>query len=165
MVDNTVNDVLNINVDGSNTQLYEFNKNYISYISQCTGNNSSLSSTGNCISLYRKLTDFDTEISSSMSDSSILNIINNPSSYLQSVYKGNFPAGSLTTNDKHDKIIQDYGNVAKQRTDLDAKLRELYDIPGSKSLDYKYNYDSTVYSGILLTIIASGFIYYTFTKL
>ena len=161
MADNTVNDNLNNFADGSNKQLYEFNKNYISYISQCTGNNASSSSTGNCPSLYRKLTEVDANLSTLTS--SVTSI--DRSGLLRNYYNNKPPAGSLTTNDQHGKIMQDYGNVAKQRTDLDAKLRELYDIPGSKSLDYKYNYDSTVYSGILLTIIASGFIYYTFTKL
>ena len=161
MADNTVNDSLNNFADGSNKQLNEFNKNYISYISQCTGNNVPLSSTSNCTALYQKLSEIDTSLSTLTSG--VIGL--NQSGSLQNYYNNKPPAGSLTTNDKHDKIIQDYDNVTKQRSDLDAKLRELYDIPGSKSLDYRYNYDSTVYSGILLTIIASGVIYYTFTKL
>jgi len=64
-------------------------------------------------------------------------------------------------------IRSQYPEIVKQRTQLDAKLRGLYDIPGSKlsSLDSRLNYDATMYSGILLTALASMLIYYTFTKL
>lgn len=163
MADNTVNDAFNRFADGSNEELIEFNKNYISYISQCTGNNAKTPQSNSCTELFGKLTVVDTGVST-LKDS--ITSYNNPKSSLLEIGYGNKPsAGALTTNDQYNKVIQDYGNVTKQRSDLDAKLRELYDIPGSKSLDFKYNYDSTVYSGILLTIIASGIIYYTFTKL
>jgi hypothetical protein len=64
-------------------------------------------------------------------------------------------------------IRSQYPEIVNQRTQLDAKLRDLYDIPGSKlsSLDSRLNYDATMYSGILLTALASMLIYYTFTKL
>jgi hypothetical protein len=64
-------------------------------------------------------------------------------------------------------IKSTYPEMVKLRLDLDAKLRDLYDIPGSKysSLDVRYNYDSTMYTGILLTVMASALLYYTFTKL
>lgn len=64
-------------------------------------------------------------------------------------------------------IKSQYPEIVNQRTQLDAKLRDLYDIPGSKlsSLDSRLNYDATMYSGILLTALASMLIYYTFTKL
>jgi len=155
MADNTVNNALNNAADEQNTRLYNFNKNYISYISQCTGNNAKTPESSTCSTLYTNLTTVDSTISA----------LKNSNPFSSISYGASPPKGSLTTNDNHDKIIQDYGNVTKKRTDLDAKLKELYDIPGSKSLDFKYNYDSTVYSGILLTIIASGVIYYTFTKL
>ena len=161
MADNYINDNLNQYTDTNNQKLYEFNKNYISYISQCTGNNAQSPSTNECSALLGKLSTFDRDLSSYIGD-----INNNPPKLiLQNLYGNKASAGSLTTNNNHDKIIQQYGIVTKQRSDLDAKLRELYDIPGSKSLDFKYNYDSTIYSGILLTIIASGVVYYTFTKL
>ena len=157
MADNTVNDELNKAADEQNERLYNFNKDYISYISQCTGNNAKTPESFDCTTLYTKLTAVNTAISG-IKDS-------NPFGSIRTNYGSNLPKGSLTSNNQYNKIIQDYGDVTKQRSDLDVKLRELYDIPGSKSLDFKYNYDSTVYSGILLTIIASGFIYYTFTKL
>jgi len=78
---------------------------------------------------------------------------------------------NLQTGDQYDAsynfIKTQYPEIVKLRTDLDAKLRDLYDIPGSKysSLDAQYNFDSTMYSGILLTVMASAFLYYTFTKL
>uniref|UniRef100_A0A6C0HTJ1 Uncharacterized protein n=1 Tax=viral metagenome TaxID=1070528 RepID=A0A6C0HTJ1_9ZZZZ len=51
------------------------------------------------------------------------------------------------------------------RNDLDKKLRELYNDPGSISLNHLNDYDSTIYSGLLITVIASSLIFYAFTKL
>jgi hypothetical protein len=68
-------------------------------------------------------------------------------------------------NNAYSKLVTDYSDMVKMRADLDQKLRELYDIPGSKSLDYRYNLDSTIYSGILVTIIASAVVFYAFTRL
>jgi len=163
MTDNTINNKLNASADFINKGLYDFNQNYILYISQCTGNNAKQATSSVCASLYGNLITYQTNVNQLPDE---YHTYNTPLS-IQGLYDGaNFlPAGSLTTNDQHDNIMKEYDNVTKKRTDLDAKLKELYDIPGSKSLDYKYNYDSTVYSGILLTIIASGVIYYTFTKL
>jgi len=53
----------------------------------------------------------------------------------------------------------------KLRNDLDEKLRELYNDPGSIKLNHSPDYDSTIYSGLLITIIASSLIFYAFTKL
>jgi len=69
-------------------------------------------------------------------------------------------------NEGYKRIINSHNTIIETRDILDSKLKELYDIPGSSiSLDYRYNYDATIYSGILLTVLASGLIYYTFTKL
>ena len=58
-----------------------------------------------------------------------------------------------------------YPQVLSTRAKLDMKLRDLYDIEGSRSIEQQYIFDGTIYSGVLLTILASALVYYTFTKL
>jgi hypothetical protein len=58
-----------------------------------------------------------------------------------------------------------YPNLLQTRANLDMKLRDLYEIDGSISLDQQNKFDGTIYSGVLLTILASALVYYTFTKL
>jgi len=144
------NDTLNKFINNNNAAIYQFNKAYTDYISQCIVNNGDinkcdnlLSSINNQVNLYR------------------INYFNPTDQLLKAVTS----SGTIYKNDQHQQIMQKYKDLSIQRTELDNKLKELYDIPGSKSLDYKYNYDSTIYSGILVTIIASGIIYYTFTRL
>lgn len=145
---------LNLFADANNSALYQFNKDYANYVAQCVTKDGDSTT---CSGLLQNINNYVTDYNNNVIIPVKTAISGNPSI--------NSLPGSLTTNNQHDNIMQHYDTVTKKRTDLDAKLRELYDIPGSKSLDYKYNYDSTVYSGILLTIVASGIIYYTFTKL
>jgi hypothetical protein len=69
------------------------------------------------------------------------------------------------TTDYHDSIVRDYDNVTKLRNDLDIKLKQLYDPENSKIVDFKYSYDSTIYSGILISALATSLLYYIFTEL
>jgi hypothetical protein len=77
--------------------------------------------------------------------------------------------GVLTSTSKYrddnNKIETQNLENNKLRNDLDKKLRELYNDPGSISLNHSLDYDSTIYSGLLITIIASSLIFYAFTKL
>ena len=67
--------------------------------------------------------------------------------------------------DDNNKIETQNLENNKLRNDLDKKLRELYNDPGSISLNHSLDYDSTIYSGLLITVIASSLIFYAFTKL
>jgi len=70
-----------------------------------------------------------------------------------------------TYNNNKDTIRRDYINLNHDRDDLDKKLRDLYNIPGYNSAEAKLDYDSTLYAGVIITIIASSLVYYAFTKI
>ena len=73
---------------------------------------------------------------------------------------------SINFNSVRGNIIGNvYPSLLNTRADLDKKLRDLYEIDGSLSLDQQNRFDGTIYSGILLTVLASALVYYTFTKL
>jgi hypothetical protein len=58
-----------------------------------------------------------------------------------------------------------YSNIQQQRTELDNKLLNLYSTQGSiPDMIYREN-DSTIYSNLLWTILATSLVYYVFTKL
>ena len=65
----------------------------------------------------------------------------------------------------HYNIIGDYDNVINLRRDLDMKVKQLYDPENSKIADFKYSYDSTIYSGIIVSALATSMLYYIFTEL
>jgi hypothetical protein len=69
-------------------------------------------------------------------------------------------------NDSYDYVTKTYNSdVLKMRGELDAKMRELYATPDSRMFEYKQSYDSTIYAGILWTILATTGLYFVFTKL
>ena len=139
--------------------LYLFNNEYAFYVSNCNNKAGTTIPDGAQNTNRKNCTELLIDINANKDK--IINYTNtatngfNPKP-LQSV--GNY-------KDNNNKIASDYSNLTNMRTDLDEKLRELYDVPGSQSLDYRYNLDSTIYSGILVTIAATALIYYTFTKL
>lgn len=65
----------------------------------------------------------------------------------------------------HNNILSDYDKVIKLRYDLDMKVKQLYDPENSKIADFKYSYDSTIYSGIIISALATSMLYYIFTEL
>jgi hypothetical protein len=65
----------------------------------------------------------------------------------------------------HTIIVSDYDKVTKLRNDLDMKVKQLYDPEKSKIVDFKYSYDSTIYSGIIISALATSLLYYIFTEL
>jgi hypothetical protein len=65
----------------------------------------------------------------------------------------------------HTNIVNDYDKVVNLRNDLDMKVKQLYDPEKSKIVDFKYSYDSTIYSGIIISALATSLLYYIFTEL
>jgi hypothetical protein len=137
--------------------LYLFNNEYTYYVSKCTNKQDNFvpdtinNPTADCKSYLDNLNiDKQKIIDYTSNDNAIIGQGLNSSV--------NYKSNNIILSDNYSKLIN-------MRTDLDEKLRELYDVPGSKSLDYRYNLDSTVYSGILVTIVATAVIYYTFTRL
>lgn len=78
---------------------------------------------------------------------------------------GNLQSVSDFNNIRGNIIGNVYPSLLATRSDLDKKLRDLYEIDGSISLDQQNRFDGTIYSGILITVLASALVYYTFTKL
>ena len=82
---------------------------------------------------------------------------------------------SSITNDKsaYDPALSDpitsinssYNDMTQLRSGLDLKLQQLYNIDNSIPNLYQSQLDSTVYSGVLWTILATTLIYYVFIKL
>jgi hypothetical protein len=63
-------------------------------------------------------------------------------------------------------IKQTYNNdIIKLRNELDTKMKELYLTPDSRMYEYKNTYDSSIYTGILWTVLATTGLYFVFTKL
>ena len=58
-----------------------------------------------------------------------------------------------------------YANLTNKRNDLDLKLQGLYNIDNSIPDLYQLQNDSTVYTGVLWTVLATTLIYYVFIKL
>ena len=66
----------------------------------------------------------------------------------------------------HNYIMDNYRNNIEQRQELDDKLKEVYKTKDSLyNSEYKTVYDATMLSGVLLTILASSLLYYSFSQL
>ena len=82
--------------------------------------------------------------------------------------------GKLKTNDgisqddyeeNYGDIMQQYSNVLKLRNELDLKLKEINQTDDSVYNMYVSSYDSTVYTSIIWSILATSLLYYIFVKL
>jgi len=130
-------------------QLADFNTKYIRYIhcndpktrSDCVSGNEPTSQ-----ELKTKMTNI----------SNIINAMNSARAPI-----------SQTTNYQsvHDDILSDYEKVLKLRYELDMKVKQLYNPENSKIADFKYSYDSTIYSGIIISALATSMLYFVFTEL
>jgi hypothetical protein len=69
------------------------------------------------------------------------------------------------TPDQYGEIITMYDKNLLLRNELDQKLGEIYQYNDSKFIQSQYTLDKTVYSNVLLTILATSMIYIVFTKL
>jgi hypothetical protein len=67
--------------------------------------------------------------------------------------------------DQYSAIVQKVNANKRMRTELDAKLREIYAGNGSRFENSKLYLDSTVYTTVLWTILATTLLYYFFRKL
>jgi len=62
-------------------------------------------------------------------------------------------------------IISHYNNLVDTRSKLDQQMKDIQKTSDSVYSMYKGSYDSTMYSQILLTVLATSLIYYVFVKL
>jgi hypothetical protein len=78
------------------------------------------------------------------------------------------PSGGLTPaqyDASFANLVTTHDNVVKLRSELDIKMKELNRDADSKYADYKGNFDSAIYTNILVTVLATTLLYFTFTKL
>ena len=74
--------------------------------------------------------------------------------------------GNVVVDGSHNYMMDNYRNNIEQRQELDDKLKEVYKTKESLyNSDYKVVYDATMLSGVLLTILASSLLYYSFSQL
>lgn len=74
--------------------------------------------------------------------------------------------GNMVIDGSHNYIMDNYRDNIEQRQELDNKLKEVYKTKDSLyNSDYKKVYDATMLSGVLLTILASSLLYYSFSQL
>ena len=69
------------------------------------------------------------------------------------------------SNDNGTQIKTNYQKMANYRSQLDLKLQELYNDQHSLPNLQQAQVDSTVYAGILWTVLATSLLYYVFIKM
>ena len=72
---------------------------------------------------------------------------------------------SPPTGDNSKKINTSYNKMVNYRSQLDLKLQELYNNQNSLPNLHQAQIDSTVYAGILWTVLATSLLYYVFIKM
>ena len=74
--------------------------------------------------------------------------------------------GNMVIDGSHNYIMDNYRDNIEQRQELDNKLKEVYKTKDSLyNSEHKTVYDATMLSGVLLTILASSLLYYSFSQL
>jgi hypothetical protein len=74
-------------------------------------------------------------------------------------------SSSNLPRDQYNDIIRLNAENVELRNDLDQKLGEIYEYNDSRIVNSKLHLDSTVYAGVLWSILASSLIYIIFTKM
>jgi len=85
-------------------------------------------------------------------------------------FKGILASCKVSTSDKthqveYEELIRSYDNMIKLRNELNTKMNELYSVRGYRLDNSKLYLDSTVYTSVLWTILATTFIFYIFKKM
>ena len=77
--------------------------------------------------------------------------------------KGNI--NQVMVDASYNYILSNYNNLVNTRSKLDQQMKDIQKTSDSVYSMYKGSYDSTMYSQILLTVLATSLIYYVFVKL
>jgi hypothetical protein len=81
----------------------------------------------------------------------------------------NIPSGSQIDKTSYDTsynyILSNYNNLVDKRNLLDQQMKDIQKTSDSVHSMYKGSYDSSIYSQILLTVLATSVVYYIFVKL
>lgn len=88
----------------------------------------------------------------------------------QTLLNTNGQFGSIAPNNdvydaSYSNITSNYNNLLHMRSELDLKMKEIKQTNDSVYSMYKNSLDSTVYAGILWTVLATSLLYYVFIEL
>jgi predicted nucleic acid-binding Zn-ribbon protein len=130
--------------------LNTFNQKYVEYVN-CNNNCANLS------------------IISSEYTASVTNLKNHIDEYKTLLNQSGPNQQKLKTNAEY-QALNDPGIFTNSennilRSELDPKLKEIYNINGTITSDGLVQYNSVIYTEILFTILATTLLYFTFTKL
>ena len=82
---------------------------------------------------------------------------------------GKIPQGLIAeqnvTDASYQYITSHYNQLLSTRNKLDQQMKDIQKSSDSVYSTYKGSHDSTMYSQILLTVLATSLIYYVFIKL
>lgn len=67
--------------------------------------------------------------------------------------------------DTHDQIKQDHDDIIRMRADIDRDLKEISKGEDTIYAEKRLNYEKTLYSTLMFTILASSLIYFVFNEL
>jgi len=74
--------------------------------------------------------------------------------------------GNIIYDTSNNYIKSNYNNIINERSELEAKMKELYKSNDSIfNSDFRSKYDATMLTGIIWSVLAGCVLYYTFTKL
>jgi hypothetical protein len=94
-----------------------------------------------------------------------LNDLNNLVTRFKSILDELLIGPNNLPNFDYDSIIQLNRENVQLRNDLDQKLGEIHEYNNSRIVNSKLQLDSSVYAGVLWSILATSLIYVMFTKL
>jgi hypothetical protein len=85
--------------------------------------------------------------------------------YLNALNNSNLK-GNIIYDTSNNYIKTNYNNIINERSELEAKMKELYKSNDSIfNSDFRSKYDATMLTGIIWSVLAGCVLYYTFTKL
>ena len=67
--------------------------------------------------------------------------------------------------DTHEQIKQDHDDIIRMRADIDRDLKEISKGEDTIYAEKRLNYEKTLYSTLMFTILASSLIYFVFNEL
>ena len=70
-----------------------------------------------------------------------------------------------TYNNQYESIKNDYKLILQTRQELDMKLKELNNTKDTIKYGAKQQFDSTMYTGVLLSALATSMVYYAFVEM
>jgi hypothetical protein len=145
-------------------KLLQFNEKYIRYIHCNNSNVNSDCSRTEKSTLESELTTLYNDIDKNINGTIARDGVNGILTQINSIPNAsNISAAAYET--KYDDIKERHNDILTMRQDLDIKLKDLYGTEDSIGNMHKQQLDSTIYTEILLTSLATALLYYIFTEL